>query len=139
MKAQRTRQEWQQKIKDNFEILKSKAEIEKVARIEEFEKIQVKEREDYKERVVQMRKTQTKLREEELEKLMLKYDKLKRDLANVHHSENKAIEKDLPVTLHEPTEQKGNEVKTYHNPTIIDKKKQLMQKINRLDRHRQVN
>lgn len=138
IEAQNTRIRWQQLIKENYEQLKNKAEQERIVRIEDFEKSQVKEEEDFKIKIEQLREDQIKIRKAELEKLISKYDKLKKDLQNVHTSENKAVEKDLPIVLHDGVVMNQDTKAQASSISLNDKKRYLMQKINRLDRYRKV-
>lgn len=131
IEAQNTRLEWQDLIKKNFSLFKTKAEQQKVTLIEDFEKKQKAEVVEFQKRLEELREDQIRIRKSELEKLIYKYDKLKKELDGIHSSERKALEKDLPIMLND-----GNvlmSAKPVANKTISDKKKFLMQKINRLD------
>lgn len=139
IEAQNTRIEWQELIKQNFSTLKTKAEQQKVLLIEDFEKKQRSELVEFKKRLEELKDDQIRIRKNELEKLIYKYDKLKKELENIHASEKKALEKDLPVLLND-----GNVLATINTRigekrTMSDKKKFLMQKINRLDYHKYPN
>lgn len=136
IEAQNTRIRWQELIKENFTKFKSKAELTRLSMIEDFEKKQVKEAEDFQKKIEELRDEQVRVRQSELDKLLKKYEKLKNELVSVHNSENKAIEKDIPIVLNDgkvlPSENAGRGVKK----TIAEKKKYLMKKINKLDKLR---
>lgn len=136
IEAQNTRIEWQELIKRNFSQLKTKAEQQKVLLIEDFEKKQRSELVDFKKRLDELKEDQIRIRKSELEKLIYKYEKLKKELENIHASERKALEKDLPVTLNDGNVLATTSIKTGDKKTLSDKKRFLMQKINRLDYHK---
>ena len=134
IEAQNTRIEWQELIKKNFSLFKTKAEQQKVTLIEDFEKKQKAEVVEFQKRLEELKQDQVRIRKSELEKLIYKYDKLKKELDSIHASERKALEKDMPILLTD-----GNvlaSTKTPTKKTISEKKKFLMQKINRLDYHK---
>ena len=134
IEAQNTRIEWQELIKKNFSQFKTKAEQQKVTLIEDFEKKQRAEVVDFQKRLEELKQDQIRVRKIELEKLMYKYEKLKKELESIHASEKKALEKDMPIVLND-----GNVLassKSQPKRTITEKKKYLMQKINRLDYHK---
>ena len=136
IEAQNTRIEWQELIKRNFSSLKTKAEQQKVLLIEDFEKRQKSELVEFKKRLEELKEDQIRIRKSELEKLIYKYDKLKKELENIHSSERKALEKDLPVVLNDGNVLQTSLIKTQDKKTLSDKKKFLMQKINKLDYHK---
>lgn len=136
IEAQNTRIEWQELIKRNFSSLKTKAEQQKVLLIEDFEKRQRGELNEFKRRLDELKEDQIRIRKSELEKLIYKYDKLKKELESIHSSERKALEKDLPVVLNDGNVLQTSLLKTADKKTLSDKKKFLMQKINRLDYHK---
>jgi len=134
IEAQNTRIEWQELIKKNFSLFKTKAEQQKVCLIEDFEKKQRTEVQEFQKRLDELKEEQIRIRKTELEKLLNKYEKLKKELENIHASEKKLLEKDLPVILND-----GNVLMSSKQPvkrSVSEKKKYLMQKINRLDQHR---
>lgn len=134
IEAQNTRMEWQELIKKNFSLFKTKAEQQKVTLIEDFEKKQRAEVGDFQKRLEELKEDQIRIRKTELEKLVYKYEKLKKELESIHASERKALEKDMPVVLNDGNVLQSTST-TNKKGMVTDKKKYLMKKINRLDHH----
>jgi hypothetical protein len=72
----------------------------------------------------------------ELEKLILKYEKLKKELDYVHNSEKRAVEKDIPVVLNDGKVLPSGGDEDRVPKTVAEKKRMLMRKIDNLDRSR---
>ena len=100
--AQKTRMEWQEKVKQNFVKLKNENDKHKVSQLENFEEKQRKEEEEFNEKLQNLASDQEKTRKGELEKLILKYEKIKKELGNLQETEKKNVEKDLPVMIQNP-------------------------------------
>jgi len=135
IEAQRTRIEWQNLIKINFERFKSESEKQKGLQVDDFEKKQLKELSDFKKKLDELNQEQQKTRKQELDRLVHKLEKIKKDLNSIQESERKAIEKDLPIILNEvntPADMntKGiNHDKKMNN--YAEKKKLLLSKISK--------
>merc|ERR1711935_243580 len=138
IEAQRTRIEWQKKIKSNFIRFKDEADKQKLVQLEDFERRQGREAVEFKKKISDLHDEQEKTRKNELERLVLKYEKIKKDLNNIQDSERKAIDKDLPIMLNDTAgtgmmdtaKTLGHEKKMN---TFAEKKKVLLSKISKLD------
>lgn len=106
--------------------------------LDEFDKKQSKEIVEFKKKIEDLHDEQEKTRKNELERLVLKYEKIKKDLNNIQDSERKAIDKDLPIMLNDTAgtgmmdtaKTLGHEKKMN---TFAEKKKVLLSKISKLD------
>lgn len=105
--------------------------------MEDFEKKQKKEADEYQAKIESLSEEQEKTRKVELERLINKYERIKKDLSNIQDCEKKAIEKDTPIVLNDPNatvdQLRGSTKNDRRFTSINEKKKALMHKISKLD------
>lgn len=138
IEAQRTRDEWHKEqeniaVQQKLQVEKRKHEI-----ANEYEKRNKKEVDDFITKINDMKMDLENERKNELERLMAKYDKIKRQLSQLQDSESKRIEhaeKFQAQRLRSPNVSKlSNSPQRPVSDFLACKKKVLMKQIEKLDR-----
>lgn len=139
IKAQKTREEWQKKQEELAIMQREEIEQKKKDAIDKFAKRNKDEIDEFVKRINQMRINLENQRQQQLDKLILKYERLKKQLSSLQSSESKRIKnfKNFKVTDINDTminDSHSMIAKNNISKSAIDfKKKVIMKKIKRLN------